>query len=411
MPQNGVDPLSNGTACLRDAILMQKLGVNTIRVYNLDPTVNHDDCASIFNAAGIYMIIDVNSPLPNGAISAASPSSSYNGVYLKRIFQVVEAFKNYSNLLGFFGGNEIVNDMPSGKLDPPYIRAVTRDLKEYISKHATREIPVGYSAADVREILFDTWAYLQCAINGNNDDMSRIDFFGLNSYSWCGPTGSYQTSGYDTMVEDFANTTIPIFFSEYGCNAVQPRTFTEVGTIYGSQMRAVMSGGLVYEWTQETNDYGLVQLNDNNTVSLMSDYNYLQQQFDKLDFKAITSSNSTATSLKPPSCAAKLIGSSGFSTNFKIPNTPSQGASYITSGVTGAAGGQNPAVSDTAMPCTAYDQNGKEISGLTLKVESGSNTPTGSAAAASSSSAAIPLHEMGGMGVGLMGLLGSILML
>lgn len=38
---SGVDPLSNGTLCLRDAALMQRLGINTIRVYNLDPSLNH----------------------------------------------------------------------------------------------------------------------------------------------------------------------------------------------------------------------------------------------------------------------------------------------------------------------------------------------------------------------------------
>jgi len=42
---------------------MQKLGINTIRSYNVDPTLNHDACASIFAASGIYMILDVNSPL------------------------------------------------------------------------------------------------------------------------------------------------------------------------------------------------------------------------------------------------------------------------------------------------------------------------------------------------------------
>ena len=46
----GSDPLSNGTLCLRDAALMQSLGINAIRTYNVDPTLNHDECASIFNA-------------------------------------------------------------------------------------------------------------------------------------------------------------------------------------------------------------------------------------------------------------------------------------------------------------------------------------------------------------------------
>ena len=93
--------MSNGTACLRDAIIMQNLGLNCIRVYNLDPKLNHDDCATTFNAAGIYMIIDVNSPLPNESLNAGEPWTSYSSTYLDRIFGVVDAFKAYDNLLGF----------------------------------------------------------------------------------------------------------------------------------------------------------------------------------------------------------------------------------------------------------------------------------------------------------------------
>lgn len=167
---------------------MQTLGVNAIRIYNLDPTLNHDICASIFNAVGIYMLIDVNSPLPNGSLDPGSLINSYSSTYLQRIFSVVEAFGSYPNTLGFFSANEVLNNQASGRTSPPYIRAVTRDLKNYISKHLTRSIPVGYSAADVSEILTDSWAYLSCAINGDSSDPSRSDFFGLNSYSWCGPT-------------------------------------------------------------------------------------------------------------------------------------------------------------------------------------------------------------------------------
>lgn len=47
------DPLSDASACLRDAIIMQQLGVNTIRVYNLSPTLDHDQCVSIFNAVSV----------------------------------------------------------------------------------------------------------------------------------------------------------------------------------------------------------------------------------------------------------------------------------------------------------------------------------------------------------------------
>ena len=114
-PESGIDPLSDGDNCLRDAALMQMLGVNAIRVYNLDPALNHDLCASIFNAVGIYMLIDVNSPLGGESLVPGEQlKGSYNAKYLEHIFSVVEAFHNYNNLLGFFSANEVMNDIPSG---------------------------------------------------------------------------------------------------------------------------------------------------------------------------------------------------------------------------------------------------------------------------------------------------------
>ena len=101
---------------------MQKLGVNTIRVYNLDPSLDHSKCASIFNAAGIYMILDVNSPLPGESINRETPWTSYNSDYLTRAFGIVENFKGFPNTLGFFSANEVMNDLSTAEFNPQYIR-------------------------------------------------------------------------------------------------------------------------------------------------------------------------------------------------------------------------------------------------------------------------------------------------
>jgi hypothetical protein len=77
-------------------------------------------CASIFNAAGIYMIIDVNTPFES--INRADPASSYNTGYLNHIFAVVEAFKGYPNTMAFFAANEVMNDVGTAGNNPPYIR-------------------------------------------------------------------------------------------------------------------------------------------------------------------------------------------------------------------------------------------------------------------------------------------------
>ena len=370
--------MSNGTDCLRDAAIMQKLGVNTIRVYNLDPSINHDDCASIFNTVGIYMLLDVNSPLPGQSLDSGDPSGTYDSNYLSRIFGVVEAFKNYPNTLGFFGGNEVINTDSNAGTVPPYLRAITRDLKNYIAKHSTRSIPVGYSAADVRDVLFDTWEYLQCAMNGTTNDMSRIDFFGLNSYSWCG-FATFETSGYNVLVAGFSNTTVPVFFSEYGCNKVLPRVFDEVQALYGPLMTPVMSGGLVYEYSQEVSDFGLVILNDNTTASLRIDYNNLQSQFNMLNITLLESGNSTATSLIPPVCSSNLISESTFYNQFNIPDVPPGGQSLIDNGIKNPNNGKLVPVISYNVPMPVYSTSGAAIQGLAIKplANDQSNTPNG----------------------------------
>jgi 1,3-beta-glucanosyltransferase GAS3 len=244
---------------------------------------------------------------------------------------------------------------------------VQRDIKNYIAKHVDRAIPVGYSAADVREVLQDTWAYLQCAINGDvKSDMSRSDFFGLNSYSWCGDDATFTSAGYDKLVSMFGSTTIPVFFSEYGCNTPSPRVFDEVQALYGPQM-TTLSGGLVYEFTQETSNFGLININDNSTASLRSDYDSLQGQMNKLNVTLLESANATAISQDVPACSAGVVSSSAFGASFKIPNTPAGAQQAIDNGLPDPPQGKIVDVGDTKVPMAVYASNGQEIQGLAIK--------------------------------------------
>jgi hypothetical protein len=52
---------SLGTTNNRKTALMQKLGVNSIRVYSVKASSNHDGCMSAFENAGIYVLLDFNS--------------------------------------------------------------------------------------------------------------------------------------------------------------------------------------------------------------------------------------------------------------------------------------------------------------------------------------------------------------
>lgn len=279
------------------------------------------------------------------------------------------------------------------------LQAVQRDLKNYIAKHSSRKIPVGYSAADVREILQDTWAYMQCS---HEDDASSSDFFGLNSYSWCGPDATFQSSGYDSLATLFGESAIPVFvscfplflkqikfvvmvqnancaqYSEYGCNEVKPRVFYEVETLYGDQMKA-LSGGLVYEYSQEEADYGLVLLNTNGSVTLRVDYDNLQEQFNKLDINSIQSTNPSSTSIKAPECSDDLITAENFSKNFTIPAVCPGCQDLIDNGIENPQNGKLVQVTETKVKQAIYGSGGQQIENMELNIiaNDGSNTPGG----------------------------------
>ena len=54
------DPLLDTEQCTLDASLMADLGANTIRVYHVDPTADHDGCMSAFANVGIYLFVDLD---------------------------------------------------------------------------------------------------------------------------------------------------------------------------------------------------------------------------------------------------------------------------------------------------------------------------------------------------------------
>lgn len=233
---------------------------------------------TLLAAAGIYLVLDVNSPLEGQHINRNEPWTTYTENYIKHVFKVVNEFSGYNNTLAFFAGNEIVNDEISATNSPVYIKAIIRDMKHFLKENSIRQIPVGYSAADDLSYRISLAKYLECY---ESDPFETIDFYGVNTYQWCGKQ-TFETSGYDILVKDYDLYTKPIFFSEYGCNEVLPRSFKEIEAIYSDQMTGVFSGGLVYEFAQEPNNYGLVDYDEDGNVKLLSDFSTFKNQISKI---------------------------------------------------------------------------------------------------------------------------------
>ena len=366
-------------------------------MYTVDNSADHSECMSALAAAGIYLALDVNTP--KYSLNQDSPAKSYNHVYLQNIYATIDEFVQYSNTLLFFSGNEVINSVPTSAA-APYVKAVTRDMKQYIGNRKYRPVPVGYSAADIDDNRVETAEFMNC---GTPDE--RSDFFAFNDYSWCDPS-SFTTSTWQQKVQAFSNYSIPIFLSEYGCTKTA-RKFEEIATLYSTQMTGVYSGGLVYEYSKEGDPtqqkFGLVDLSSGSPNELPD----FQTFADALGKVQNPSGNGGArTDNTPSTCPGKsstwLVSSDG------LPAMPPQASQYFKNGAGKGAGLQGPGSQDVGAESTGTATAGSGQATASGTV--GASGPSGSSSKKSSAdSVRVPPMSMGPLVCGFVVFMSSLL--
>ncbi|KAJ3330009.1 1,3-beta-glucanosyltransferase gas1 [Blyttiomyces sp. JEL0837] len=305
-----IDPIEDGrkSSWSRDLDLMAELGLNVVRVYEVEPDSPHEKFMNALQSKNMSLLLD----LGHGKWSLNRANPEYTIELLNRMKATIDAFSKFTNVVGFIAGNEVINAV-NNTAAAPFEKALIRDLKSYM-KTKERYIPIGYVTSDDATVRQNVVDYFACG----DDESTHPDFLGLNLYEWCGHS-SYQESGYKDRTEELKPLGIPLIISEYGCNKDRPRTFEEVSAIYGPEMSSVWSGAVLYEFSEEENDFGIVEID--NGVAIKT------QEFE--NFKSAMK-NVNATHFKPheevlqsstrPSCPA-------ISDNWKavasLPPTPS----------------------------------------------------------------------------------------
>ncbi|MCJ1423304.1 1,3-beta-glucanosyltransferase gas1 [Sticta canariensis] len=300
------DPLADPAGCRRDVYFLKDLQINVVRTYVIDPYQDHSKCMAVFSQAGIYVIADLMAP--GYMIAAVDPL--WNSVLYHHYITVIDTMHNYSNLLGFILGDDVINGI-SQDSSGPYVKAAVRDMKAYIRDRNYRPIPVGYVSSfycniddhhvlptaipitspdpikfavpidvGIAEVRTSTSVaptdipdYLNCGDKRDNN----IDFWGANIRSWC--TGSnYTSSGYANATSDFSSFSVPVFLAAYGCPTASSRDFSEIVTIYGHLMSSVWSGGIIYQYFSHSDfEPGLVSFGTGGGVTTAGGYQNLSR--------------------------------------------------------------------------------------------------------------------------------------
>ncbi|KAI9293773.1 1,3-beta-glucanosyltransferase gel4 [Neoconidiobolus thromboides FSU 785] len=303
------DPLTFPDRCKRDVEYFKELGVNVIRVYEVDPAKDHKECMKIFADAGIYLALDI--PIPKYSINRSKPT--YTIDMLEHFTQNIDAFDQFDNVAFYFAGNEINNDKTNTDANP-FVKASLRDMKAYI-KTKKHQVLVGYANNDDVNTRKNIQAYFNCG-----KDEERADFYSVNVYSWC-RAKSFEGSPYSKLAEELKGYTIPVFLSEYGCNTAHPREFVnELNSMYGPDMEEVIAGGILYEYNDEANHYGIVKIKDGKVEKINEEYDNFKKALANIKPKKYTLNDYKPENTKASTCPKV---DKNWESNEKLPPTPS----------------------------------------------------------------------------------------
>ncbi|EAT87802.2 hypothetical protein SNOG_05411 [Parastagonospora nodorum SN15] len=404
---NAMDPLKDAKACTRDAALMAQAGINTIYVMAIDPKVNHDDCFSIFNSVGIYVVVVLRKDGVFGT-SQEDFEKSYTTEFLKGMFEAIDAVKGYDNLLGF--------DLVGTTL------------------HLIRN-------DELLDASYQTESHMYYFYCGEANDPSRSDYISFYNIGFFETSPvEKQNASYQSYQKKAEKSLVPTWFSYMGIfdeadyveYELRPDLLNDTLFLFNSSSQLVrpnglFTGGVRVSWTN-TNmgwkvpgkaNWGLTTTTPNGDVQLTPNYDAFRSIIDQVnpgswlsgtqrpvqpgqerarcDANAKQMANKTLISLSQNDANNITLA-----TDWALPTRPPGVDAMIENGV-GAKTGRMVDVTVTSVAFAVRDSKGGVVTDLALKPSSSqARGPTGSGAAIGmpKSSGELSTGAKAGVGVG-----------
>lgn len=276
-PTDNVDPLSDDNLAAITELLnpdtkygLLNLGINCIRVYQVDPAASHDKVMDLLSKNGIYVLVGT----VNSTTAIPSNTTSLPANTVARVKAVADAFHKYDNVLGFSISNELLdsNDQTNYGL-VGIVKQLKQALQSHMKAHSYRAIPIGCCTRDDPSF---TYPATQAYVCGTAEQ--RMDFIGYNCYRWIVDNGASPPAGalnaYYDLYHHFKDFPVPVMLTEIGAQCVNGRGWSQIPYIFGKQnvsstpphsksanMADAISGCFAFQYYQHTNNFGLVEPN------------------------------------------------------------------------------------------------------------------------------------------------------
>lgn len=247
----------------RDIPEFVALGVNTLRLFAVDPSLNHDGFFCALRAAGIRVIVGLSASCKDCSITLEEAPLCYPASLKTRGQFIIAEFSKYDNVLAFSISNEIgLQLIGTPEVNAPCAKKFLRDMRAFIQSCPTmRKIPIGLATADRdRE---ENALYYNCR-SDPTDDLESVEWYGINAYQHCdGTAGSVEDlRGFSRLKSDFADfgLSVPVILTEFGCiNPSFPtidgfeaqRDFLQVEALFSESYAEYFAGGCVFEYSNE----------------------------------------------------------------------------------------------------------------------------------------------------------------